>query len=580
MRLFPVLLIVLFSWLAAVLAAFFPISLAQAAELLPRYRFINLPTQDKSGINSLMQDENGLIWAGGTSGLYRIEHNQLVKIRDFGTQSVNQLLQIPGHSTWLAGSLGLWRWDRRTDNFSQQPCRPDGGLWQLVQPHQSTDMMLALGPDGVFRVDAVNGSCERLQIQGLPADRRVERLSFFHNQLIIAVREQGLFRCELPCQKAGRFAPELAVVRFRQLQVYQDSLYAGSHKHGFYQLDNSGKVLRHWHKGMANTLPVNGVMSLQPADTGLWAGLWAGGLVEFDAKGQQSSHSSFRPTDPTAIGGNHIKTLLTASDGTLYAGHEHGVSALLPAINQYQWLGQAQADQPGLRQSNVQALYTTEQGDIWLGTSGGGLYRFDHAGEKLQRFAPDETGVQHFPSQAVWDIRPDQDDTLLLATSSGLIRLQPDTQQWQLLTADLPSQDVFRLSVAPDRSIWISMWSGGIAHLNAEGKVKTLWRSSDGLELDTNLAIEISTAGQVFALNAAGLFKLDNKRFSAVDLSGHGKARQLCKDAQGKLWLLTDSGTLLRWDDNTAKFQPQSQHLTLGEATGLFAAPSVGPVNI
>ncbi|WP_348732354.1 diguanylate cyclase [Rheinheimera texasensis] len=580
MRIFQVILLLVCNLSIAGLPVFSAIATAEAAELLPRQRFINLNTSDKSGINSLLQDENGMIWAGGSSGLYRIEHNQLVKIRDFPAQAVNQLLQFSGRGAWLAGNLGLWRWDRQTDNFSQQACQPPGGLWQLVQPQQSTDMMLALGPDGVWRVDPANGSCERLQISGLPANSRIERLSFFHNQLIIAVREQGLFRCELPCQQTHRFAPDLATVRFRTLEVQQDSLYAGSHKHGFYQLDSAGNILRHWHKGIANTLPVNGVMSLLQAEQSLWAGLWAGGLVEFDHKGQRRSHSSFRPTDPSAIGGNNIKTLLTARDGTLYAGHEYGVSALLPAINQYQWLGQAQADQPGLSQSKVQAVYATGHGDVWLGTSGGGLYRFDPVSNTLQRFAPDESAAQHFPSQAVWAIRPDADGTLLLATSSGLVRLQPDTQQWQLLTSDLPSQDVFRLSVAPDRRIWISMWSGGIARLNAQGKVEALWRSSDGLELDTNLAVEISHAGQVFVLNAAGLFKLDGERFRAVDLSSHGKARQLCKDTTGLLWLLTDEGVLLRWDDNTGKFQQQLKRADLGDATELFAATTSGPVNI
>lgn len=580
MRIFQVILLLVCNLSIAGLPVFSPIATAEAAELLPRHRFINLNTSDKSGINSLLQDENGMIWAGGSSGLYRIEHNQLVKIRDFPAQAVNQLLQLSGRGAWLAGNFGLWRWDRQTDNFSQQACQPPGGLWQLVQPQQSTDMMLALGPDGVWRVDPANGSCERLQISGLPANSRIERLSFFHNQLIIAVREQGLFRCELPCQQTHRFAPDLATVRFRTLEVQQDSLYAGSHKHGFYQLDSAGNILRHWHKGIANTLPVNGVMSLLPAEQSLWAGLWAGGLVEFDHKGQRRSHSSFRPTDPSAIGGNNIKTLLTARDGTLYAAHEYGVSALLPAINQYQWLGQAQADQPGLSQSKVQAVYATGHGDVWLGTSGGGLYRFDPVSNILQRFAPDESAAQHFPSQAVWAIRPDADGTLLLATSSGLVRLQPDTQQWQLLTSDLPSQDVFRLSVAPDRRIWISMWSGGIARLNTQGKVEALWRSSDGLELDTNLAVEISPAGQVFVLNAAGLFKLDGERFRAVDLSGHGKSRQLCKDSTGLLWLLTDDGVLLRWDDNTGQFQQQLKRADLGDATELFAATTSGPVNI
>lgn len=557
-----------------------PITTAEAAELLPRHRFINLNTSDKSGINSLMQDENGMIWAGGSGGLYRIEHNQLVRIRDFGAQAVNQLLQIPGRGAWLAGDLGLWRWDRQTDNFSQQPCQPDGGLWQLVQPQQQPEQILALGPDGIWRVDPAKGSCERLQISGLPADSQVERLSFFHNQLIIAIREQGLFQCALPCLQAVRFAPELATVRFRALKEHQGNLFAGSHKHGFYLLDSAGNILRHWHKGQANTLPVNGVMSLLAVEQGLWAGLWAGGLVEFDATGAQRSHSSFRPTDPTAIGGNNIKTLFAARDGTLYVGHEYGVSALLPAINQYAWLGQAQADQPGFSQSKVQAVHATGHGDVWLGTSGGGLYRFDRTRKTLQRFAPDETAAHHFPSQAVWAIRPDHDGSLLLATSSGLVRMQPDTQQWQLLTSDLPSQDVFRLSVAPDHSIWISMWSGGIARLNPQGKIEAHWRSGDGLQLDTNLAVEVSPAGQVFALNTAGLFQLNNQRFSPVDLSDHGKARQLCKDLQGVLWLFTDSGVLLRWDDNSARFLRQSQHATLGDATELFAASTSGLVNI
>ena len=566
-----------------VLSAFYP-QATEAAELLPRYRFINLHTTDKSGINSLMQDDNGMIWAGGNSGLYRVEHNQLVKIRDVGTHSVNQLLQIPGRGAWLAGSLGLWRWDRQTDNFSQQACQPQGGLWQLVQLQNNTDDLLALGPDGIWQIDTTNGSCDRLQVSGLPDNSRIERLGLFNNQLMIAVREQGLFRCQLPCQQADRFAAQLKDVRFRQLQVYQDSLYAGSHKHGFYQLDSAGNIVRHWHKGQPDTLPVNGVMSIQPDDNqsgaGLWVGLWAGGLVEFDSQGQRRSHSSFRPSDRTAIGGNNIKTLLTTSDGTVYAGHEYGVSVLLPALSQYQWLGQAQAGQPGFSQSNVQAVHATEQGDIWLGTSGGGLYRFDGTAKTLQRFAPDENGARYFPSQAVWAISPDLDDSLLLATSSGVLRMQPATRQWQLLTAELPSQDVFRLSVAPDRSIWISMWSGGIAKLNPQGKVEALWRSSDGLQLDTNLAIEISQTGQVFALNDAGLFKLDGRRFSAVELSGYGKARRLAKDRQGLLWLFTDSGVLLRWDDNTGQFQQLLKRADLADATELFAANTAGAVNL
>jgi ligand-binding sensor domain-containing protein len=548
-----------------------------AADLLPRYHFINLATSDNSGINSLMQDDSGMIWAGGSNGLYRVQQNQLQPIRDLPAQTINQLLVIPGQGAWLGGSLGLWRWHRQTDSYQQQPCQPQGGIWQLLPLEHTSGALLALGPDGIWRVEPQQGHCTQEHISGLPAGAKIERLSIFQHRLIIAVREQGLFSCDLPCVQATPFAKTLHQVRFRQLLVHNDLLLAGSHKHGVYQLDGKGDVLRHWHKGDQQQLPVNGVMSLLPdRDQGYWVGLWAGGLVNISANGVKQSHSQFRSSDPTAISGKNIKTLLMTPDGTLYVGHENGVSTLLPGINQYAWIGQQHSEQPGLQQPNVQSLYSEQHGSIWIGTSGAGLYRFDPAVQRLQQFSPDPAADYPFPSNAVWAIRQDPDGSLVLGTSAGVVRLQPQNQQWQLLNGSLPSQDVFRLSIAPDRSIWISMWSGGIAQLTPEGKVSAIWRSKDGLQLDTNHALEISPAGVVFALNEAGLFRQQQSRFTAVSLFAQDLPLQLTSDRQGVIWLLTASGALWSWDDDQQQFSKLQQLDATNDIIQMFRADTTG----
>ncbi len=531
-----------------------------AGDLLPRYRFVNLSTAGQAGVNTLLEDQQGFIWAGTQDGLYRIQNNALQALAGLPRKPVHHLLETADADLWIAHAEGLARWSRRGDAYQEQLCDAKGGLVQLVR----ADAVYALGRKGVLRIDERSGDCQHVAIGGLPAQAVIERIGALNGDLLLAVRDQGLYRCTAPCTQAQVWAPELAGTRVRLIARHGDHLFAGTHKHGLFQLDVNGRRLQHWHKsGDAQTaLPVNGVMSVATDRSArLWIGLWAGGLIEIDERGARRSVSRHVAADNTTIAGDNIKSLLLSRHGVLYAGHERGVSVWLPDRNQWQWIGARSERQPGLLRTDVQSVYSENENVHWLGTAQGGLYRVDRHSETLSAFEHVEDDASSFPSRAAWSIRPATDGTLLVGTSNGIVRMDPRTQRWSTFTqaADLPGADVYRIAIAPDQSVWASLWSGGIAHLDAKGKLLRRFGSADGLRVDTAGALEVTRNGDLFVLNSEGVFRLRADASEAVfenivPPALQGRARLLALSRDDRPWLIDDQQRIWIWHNAGEQF--------------------------
>jgi len=552
---------------------------AAGSELLPRYRFENLATRDQDGVHALLQDSQGLIWVGTDAGLMRLESGRLVRAPDRPKHAIHDLWEQPGRGLLIAHEAGLARWERATDRLLPLPCaEADGGMRQLLAAEYSTNsaiadsMLLGLTRSGIVSIDPESGSCAPLQPAGLPQDRAIERLGLIDGALLLAVRENGLYRCILPCEQAVAWAPELAQTRVRMLETAGPWLYAGTHKHGLYRLDHGGQVSARIHRQTDSDrgLPTNGVMSLVAGTDGsIWVGMWAGGLVQLADDGRIVANSRDVATDPYSLAGAHVGALLQGRDGALYAGHESGLSALLPQANQWPWIGAANDYQAGFRRPAVQALHCEDARRVWVGTSRSGLYQLDLQSDTLHAFADQGGQSGEFPSHAIWDIQAEADGTLAVATSAGVVRVHPRTFQWQWLTQfqPLPSQDVFRLAVAPNAELWIAMWSGGVARLSQAGQLMRTWSSADGLLVDTAGSIQVSDHGDVFVLNSAGAFRLPragtdapDSVFQSLDLeaagSGAARIQHLARGTDGQISALDQYGSFWRWDHGETSFVP------------------------
>lgn len=541
---------------------------AVAADTWSRWYFQSLETAGP--VNDMLQDAQGQLWLASHAGLYRLHNNKLEKVSHAPQAQFHQVLAQSAQQLWFATDRGLWQWQRQTNHFSALACQPKGGIWQVVGEPRAAQF--AIGPAGVYQVSA-QGDCQPLTVPGLPAASTIERIEVWQHALIVAVREHGLFRCELPCQQAMPFAAPLAPTRVRQLLATADALYVGTHKHGAYQLDSHGIIQQRWHRDAPpdHALPLNGVISIFKEPHQLWLGLWAGGLQQFalDANGQHLSSSRHSTTDSSTVAGAHVRAILRGRDGNLYVGHENGVSVIAAALNQQGWIGPANDMTTGFFSSNIQTMLPGRHGDWWFGSNGGGLSHLSADGTQLDHFATPAASKPQLPFKSVWQLRWAQQGTLLVATSDGLIQVEPSTGAWRAIgdAAQFTSADVFRIAQASDGSYWLSLWGGGVLHLSANGDILGRWLSQDGLLQDTSYAIEVTADQQVFVLNEQGVVRLDASQHRFVSATSTPMPANYFKtmtvDGAGRLWLASSDGRLWRW---------QQGQLSDVSATGLCTA--------
>ena len=255
-------------------------------------------------------------------------------------------------------------------------------------------------------------------------------------------------------------------------------------------------------------------MTILATEDSIWAGLWAGGLQQFEpSSGNKISSSRFYAPDISTIGGRHVSALLESSNGTVYVGHENGVSIILPAYNQQGWIGLANDTQIGFSNDYTFSLYH-QNGALFIGTTSGGLYHIGHKDNKLLRMSPDSPSPFNLPTVAIWQITHSQDGELLLGTANGVLQLNPITLDWQAFgdPGKLVSADVYSLTEAPDQTLWLSLWEGGIARLDQNGQLIGQWSHSDGLQQNTSTVITSTSDNQIFVLNNCLLYTSPSPR--------------------------------------------------------------------
>lgn len=136
--------------------------------------------------------------------------------------------------------------------------------------------------------------------------------------------------------------------------------------------------------GSAESIPDNNISALAQDATGF---LWIGtpdGLIRYD--GYRFSHFDNDPGTDDSLGGDFVRSLLTARDGRLWVGtNADGVSVLDSATGRVERFRVRTADAPGLSNNAIRALAEDADGSIWIGTRDG-LDRWDATTRQLQHY--------------------------------------------------------------------------------------------------------------------------------------------------------------------------------------------------
>lgn len=321
-------------------------------------------------------------------------------------------------------------------------------------------------------------------------------------------------------------------------------------------------------------LPQSSVLAIaQTPDGYLWLGTEEG-LLRFDGV----RFVTFDKRNTPSLLSDEVDALLVDHNGDLWMGTRGGGLVLLSGR-----VFKTFTTKDGLSNDSVQGLYEDEQGDLWIATDGGGLNRLRHG-----KFSVYTTG-DGLADNAVFSVCGDRKGGIFVATHGGLSHRVNGRFANVTASSGLPSNDIRSLYDDGMDSLWIGTNGAGLVHLTSAGA--TTYTTRNGLSDNHIWSIFKDSAGSLWlGTGGGGVTRLHNGEFSRFTrkegFSGE-EVWAITEDREGSLWIGSAGGGLnrLRNASFTTYGAPEglSSDVTLGiyqdREGSLWAGTSDGGVN-
>ncbi|HEX3627200.1 MAG TPA: two-component regulator propeller domain-containing protein [Verrucomicrobiae bacterium] len=481
----------------------------------------NTPQLHSSRITSLCEARDGTLWIGDESG-------QITQYKN------GQFAAFPFHSKWSWGRIYRIVTDDSGDvwfmNEAGELARARDGAFLAPRAGSIVKVVaLARSADGTIWI-ARNGAVSMLR-HGRLTDLSIDA----YIQGICASSDGGLWvanNAVLREWKNGQWIKDLGTspwgwpIISEFIQLANGALAAGSTDGGLYLVfpDRPGKFVRF---DRANGFPSDWVISLcQDREGNLWSGTGAGLVMVHPGNLEIVS-------PPDQWQGRAVLAVCAGSNDDLWAGTE---GAGLYRFQNGAWTNYETAQ--GIRNLYIWSLAEDRKGRLYAGSWGGGLFaQKDGAFD----FAPGIKNVT-LPMPALLS----EPDGLWIGTTEGLLHYQNNLALRFSTGHGLFSSDVRALARDASGAIWAGTAGNGLDCIR-NNTVRQFGRS-DGLSSDFIECLRFDQDGTLWiGTFGGGLNRFKNGRFSVINGKNGLPNNVICdieQDGQGFFWMSSYGGII------------------------------------
>ena len=523
--------------------------------------------------NALAEDEEGNIWIGSRGGLSR----HVPRLGTFDTWigrrsntdstsglSHNVVLDVVASQSgdiWVATPGGVDVLDRTSGMISSfnYDSVSTASLYSnmVLSLAESAEGIIWVGTNvGLCSIDPVNGTVERV----IPTSAPIWSLFVDSSGLVWMGTEEGKVQQFDPSSGESHIIDlfqenDMASSRGYVFSIVADgseNVWVATYDGGLFRLDAEGST-RYLAEEKIFSLPSNQISSIFEDRSGkIWIGT-GNGLAYVD------SNKAFGNINPMEDIPLLATSIISTRSGDFWIGSEmHGAFYLHKNdITQYK-IGEKG---PGLRANNVTALLEDHEGNVWIGTSGGGVSTWNpvsgfnddlledkmiysihedkghrvwigtlESGVNLFRGGNTEVvGYKHDPDDSeslevneVYAVFSDQDDQLWLGTiGAGLKRLslnnmdaaKPDIKftSFKQDPADpqsISSNNVGYITEVEPGKLWLGTIGGGVNLFDVATETFTHWGVEEGITADNVACVLPDEAGYYWLPTSSGLTRL------------------------------------------------------------------------
>jgi|GEM_PF-704026 len=539
----------------------------------------------QSYISEVVQDSLGFIWVATEDGLNKYDGNKFTVFRhipeDSTSLSDNYLRTLFLDSRgilWIGTFRGeLNRFDARTETFISYSPEPDStsinthsSIRKIIEDHRS-DLWVGTA-HGLHKFDYQRGTYSSFY-------HNPEDTLSISNNVITSISEgqantlwvgtaNGLNMLDTSTGRFTRYYhnPENPRSISNNIinSIVKDSrstLWIGT-MNGLdeYDIENNTFYRHRNQTDMPGTISSDSVYSILESPKGnLWIGTH-NGLNKFNPSSR--TFSTFEMNTPQTTGLNSFHSLYEDRQGIVWGIVEDALTRFNPKSETFDCI-QYQANNPYSLSHNLVTTITEDlEGNIWIGTQGGGLNRLNRMAENFYHHYHGNPDRQSINDNSVWAILKDSRKNLWIGTKEGLNKLDHKTQTFTYYRNDpknrnsISGNTVYALTEDSDGFIWIGIRNGGLNRLDPRTNQITrftnnLKDSSSSLSDNTILQILEGTDGELWIGTFEGLSRYNKssntfKTYKSIPNNpaslSHNSVSALAEDKDGNLWIGTYNG--------------------------------------
>ncbi len=530
-------------------------------------------------VYSLVQDHTGHLWIGTGEGLSRFDGNSFEVFTDADSLCDNFILtsHLNDLGTWFGhmnGGVSLYDGigftkvvpgDQGTGSVTEFSTRDQstwistqsGGIWRIDPDQAPVLYQDTLHPASIFTFEMLSsteilvGSFDGVYLYSLEHESRKLRLispmeglpetkiqdmllSGNKKTLYILTADEGIYRYNTSGHTLKAEALDMGPVAGIEgpQQLYEDTegnLWIPTFGSGLYKLvrNEAGAFSSSINFSEASGLPGNNVkFVMQDREENMWLGMFGTGLVRM----VDEAFTYFFLDDPYLDNDFHA---LYVNQGLAWFGNETGLIRLDRSSGDYQ---QFSGPEFGLPAERVTAIAGSPEGELWIGTRGSGIYRWNPV---QNRFSPVFISPGSLENKI--NALKLKDGVLWVATGKGICKLNTSSEElkWFTIRNGIPYNVVNDLYIDESGGVWLSTLSTSPSYIKNDSVFRM-----DAPELDAPLNTSCTWVDQEghawVGTSGSGLWKFTGDsvmNFTKEDGLVSDYCQSLISDDSQQLWI-------------------------------------------
>ncbi|MBS1513949.1 MAG: PAS domain S-box protein [Bacteroidetes bacterium] len=312
---------------------------------------------------------------------------------------------------------------------------------------------------------------------------------------------------------------------------------------------------------LENGLSHNAVYSITQDKSGFMWFATQDGLNKYD--GHEITVFKFNPLDSFSLPNNNASKVFEDREGNIWVGTWGGGLCRFDPIHEDFVIYKYNPSNPSSISFNrVPVIFQSKNGDLWIGTAGGGLNRYIKQKDAFETYKHFEDDDNSLSNNRIWDIKEDNSGNLWIATDEGLNKFSISAKTFTRFMPNASSKRIRSILFTSQGEFFAGGETGLFQFNEAQKEFRQIPLSRKENEQDIVNYLFEDKAGKVWAgTYGNGLYVRDKEGFvnyvnnpnNPFSLRSND-VRCIFEDGSSTIWIGTRGNGISKYNPSTIKF--------------------------